>query len=178
MIRCLVHRVRSPVLSHLEAALGLAEVVPERWVLQARAPPVPVLRPWQPGTPAGFPDVIPSRLVGVVQTSAVDPSSGSSISFLQNFWEMGGHPCSHTCGPQPSTLYGRAATREFWPLVTLGPPGCLRPSVGLGVCGQRILVMAAPGAWATPMPFAKLGPKGFTGGSEVKNPPAMQETQV
>ena len=133
MIRCLVHWVRSPVLSHLEAALGLAEVIPERWVLQARAPPVPVLRPWQPGTPAGFHCVIPSRLVGVVQTSAVDPSSGSSISFLQNFWEMGGHPCSHTCGPQPSTLHGRAATRKFWPLVTLGPPGCLRPLVGLGV---------------------------------------------
>ena len=80
--------------------------------------------------------------------------------------------------PQPSTLHGRAVTREFWPLMTLGPTGCLRPLVGLGVCGQCILVMAAPGTWPTSVPFAKLGPKDFTGGSEVKNPPAMQESWV
>lgn len=121
MIRCLVPGLAHPSCPILKQLLDLQKLYLKDG-FAGMSPSLPLSwRLWQPGTPAGFRCVIPSRLFGVVQTSAVDPSSGSA-SFFAELLGMGGHPCSHThVAPQPSTLHGRAATRVLASM-TLGLP--------------------------------------------------------
>lgn len=164
VIRRLVHPARSPTLSRFKAALDLQEVVPGRRVLQAQVPSCPRLE--------AMTALYPSWLPRVPHHSITAGWCGTDLSCGPFFWEQHlflirtlGELMTvpvHTCAASASQTSWQSG--NLGALASCDPGASWTPQafggVVVGVCGQCILVMAAPGSWPTPVPFPKSGPPG------------------